>query len=168
MFRAILGVLFLAGTSLAQPSEPLEQRAATTATVVLPSATILGNVKNNVEQFAGIPFADSPVGQLRLRPPQRLTRSLGTFDGTGPAGACPQMVVSSEGENVLFNVLGSVANLPFVQKATGQSEDCLTITVARPVGVKQGDKLPVLFWIFGGGFEVCFCPSLPLYSWLIF
>jgi carboxylesterase type B len=133
--------------------------------VVIPSpdATVLGNVMNKVESFGGIPYAHPPVGQLRLRPPKRLTESIGTFDGTGPAGACPQFVSSTESTNFLFDLLGDIANLPFIQNATGQTEDCLSITVARPQGTKAGDKLPVLYWIFGGGFEVCFpaCPSWP-------
>lgn len=33
-------------------------------------------------------------------------------------------------------------------------EDCLTLNVQRPGGVKAGDDLPVLLWIFGGGFEL--------------
>ncbi|CRK37527.1 hypothetical protein BN1708_007394, partial [Verticillium longisporum] len=64
------------------------------------------------------------------------------------------MVSSSESENFLFNLLGDIANLPFVQKVTGQTEDCLSITVARPEGTKADAKLPVLYWIFGGGFEL--------------
>ncbi|KAF3351932.1 hypothetical protein VdG1_09386 [Verticillium dahliae VDG1] len=109
---------------------------------------------NKVESFGGIPFAEPPVGRLRLKPPQRIARNLGTFDATGPAAACPQMVSSSESENFLFNLLGDIANLPFVQKVTGQTEDCLSITVARPEGTKADAKLPVLYWMFGGGFEL--------------
>lgn len=135
-------------------SASIINRASETATVTLPSATILGNVKDGVESFGGIPYADPPTGSLRLRPPRRLTRSLGVFDGTGPAGACPQFVSSPESENFLESILGSIANIPFVHNATGQSEDCLSITVARPAGTATDANLPVLFWIFGGGFEV--------------
>lgn len=109
---------------------------------------------NKVESFGGIPYAHPPVGPLRLRPPMRLTESIGTFDGTGPAGACPQFLASTESKNILFDILGDLANLPFVHTVTGQSEDCLSITVARPEGTTAEDKLPVMFWIFGGGFEV--------------
>ncbi|KAM5342230.1 hypothetical protein ACJ41O_015261 [Fusarium nematophilum] len=156
MFPRLLELLLLVSAPLVltEPTEPLEERAARTATVVLPSATILGNVKDKVESFGGIPYAEAPEGQLRLRPPKRLQRSLGIFDGTGPAGACPQMVSSTESVDVLLDLLGSVANLPFVHEVTGQKEDCLTITVARPEGTKAGAKLPVLYWIFGGGFQL--------------
>ncbi|PIL29446.1 hypothetical protein GSI_08388 [Ganoderma sinense ZZ0214-1] len=36
--------------------------------------------------------------------------------------------------------------------SSAQSEDCLTINVQVPTGTKAGDKLPVIAWIFGGGF----------------
>ncbi|TDZ40750.1 putative secreted lipase [Colletotrichum trifolii] len=153
---AFISSLSLAGAVLAvsEHTQPLGDRAAKTATVVLDTATVVGNVMNKVESFGGIPFAKPPTGPLRLRPPVRLTDNMGTFDATGPAGACPQMISSSDSENLLFDLLGDIANLPFVQKASGQSEDCLTITVARPEGTKADAKLPVLFWIFGGGFQL--------------
>ncbi|KAM0236989.1 hypothetical protein ACHAP5_009185 [Fusarium lateritium] len=156
MLQTLFSVLLLSAGALAspQPRPTLEQRAASTATVVLPSATVLGNIMNKVESFGGIPYAEPPQGKLRLRPPKRLQKSLGTFDATGPAGACPQMVASTKSKDFLFQVLGSIANIPFVQTTTGQSEDCLSITVARPEGTKANAKLPVLFWIFGGGFEL--------------
>ena len=36
--------------------------------------------------------------------------------------------------------------------ATGLSEDCLHLNVLRPAGTSASAKLPVLFWIHGGGF----------------
>lgn len=55
-------------------------------------------------------------------------------------------------ENVLEDVLSS-SLISNIAPLAGQ-EDCLTINVERPAGVKAGDNLPVLLWIFGGGFEV--------------
>ncbi|KAH7025071.1 carboxylesterase [Microdochium trichocladiopsis] len=133
---------------------PVSQLAIKTATVTSPAGTFIGNVINNVESYGGIPYAQAPVGPLRLRPPQRITGNLGTRDVTGPAAACPQFVVSNDSKNVLFDLLGDIAGLPFVQDVTGQTEDCLTVTIARPAGTKADAKLPVLFWIFGGGFEL--------------
>ncbi|EFQ25207.1 carboxylesterase [Colletotrichum graminicola] len=152
----LLSSISLLGTAWAVPenSQPLEDRAVSTATVVLDTATVIGNVMNNVESFGGIPFAKPPTGQLRLKPPVRLTENIGTFDATGPAAACPQMFASSDATNSLIGILGNIANLPFVQTVSGQTEDCLTITVARPQGTKADAKLPVLYWIFGGGFEL--------------
>lgn len=146
--------LLWATAAVASPTRILENRATKTATAVVPAGTILGIAKNGVEAFNGIPYAKPPLGPLRMKPPVRRTESLGLFDGTKPAGACPQMLVSTDSKNFLFDTLGSLANLPFVQNATGQTEDCLTITVARPEGITADAKLPVLYWIFGGGFEV--------------
>ncbi|KAK1483402.1 carboxylesterase [Colletotrichum cuscutae] len=147
----LVSSLSLLGAALAVSDhvQTLEDRAVANATVVLKTATVVGNVMNNVESFGGIPYAKPPTGQLRLKPPVRLKENIGTFDATGPAAACPQMVSSSDSDNILFNLLGDIANLPFVQKATGQTEDCLTITVARPQGTTADAKLPVLYWIFG-------------------
>jgi acetylcholinesterase len=33
----------------------------------------------------------------------------------------------------------------------GVSEDCLYINVIRPAGCSESDKLPVVFWLHGGG-----------------
>ncbi|GAO16369.1 uncharacterized protein UV8b_00274 [Ustilaginoidea virens] len=143
---------FLAWASIAGASSA-EQRSAGLATVVAPAGTVLGNVRNGVESFNGIPYALPPLGPLRMKPPVRRTQSLGVFDATGPAGACPQMVASTSSRGFLSGLLGKIANLPLVQIITRQSEDCLTITVVRPEGTTAGAKLPVLFWILGGGFE---------------
>jgi acetylcholinesterase len=32
------------------------------------------------------------------------------------------------------------------------SENCLTLNVFRPSGVKMHSRLPVMVWIYGGGF----------------
>ncbi|KAH7320838.1 Alpha/Beta hydrolase protein [Stachybotrys elegans] len=131
---------------------PLEERAAK-VTVALPSGTVIGDTVLKVESFKGIPFADPPVGSLRLRPPKRLSRPLGTFDATGIAPSCPQMFLSSDALGVVGGVLTDLLSIPFLQPVAGQ-EDCLSVSVQRPAGTKAGDKLPVLFWIFGGGFEL--------------
>ncbi|KAI0911381.1 sterol esterase [Ustulina deusta] len=145
--------LALPGLAAAVPtaSVPLEER--TTASVVTSQGTMIGSLVLGVESFAGIPFADPPVGDLRLRPPQRLTKSLGTFDATGSGPSCPQMFFSTKGE-LLTLVLGDLIDTPLFQTVTGQTEDCLTMTVQRPAGTTPDAKLPVLFWIFGGGFEL--------------
>jgi carboxylesterase type B len=63
------------------------------------------------------------------------------------------MVISRDTLGIVGGVLNDLINLPFLQNIAGR-EDCLSVTVQRPAGVKKGDKLPVLFWIFGGGFEL--------------
>ncbi|KFA70306.1 hypothetical protein S40285_01739 [Stachybotrys chlorohalonatus IBT 40285] len=138
--------------ALPKPDATLEERA-NSVTVALPSGTVIGASLLSVESFRGIPFADPPVGPLRLKPPQRLSEPLGTFDATGIAPACPQMFISTGTRDLIGGVLQELLDLPFLQPVTGQ-EDCLSITVQRPAGTQAGDKLPVLFWIFGGGFQL--------------
>ncbi|KAI0385457.1 sterol esterase [Hypomontagnella monticulosa] len=139
-------------TALPAPSQDLDGRAAT-ASVVTVQGTIVGSSSGKVENFGGIPFAQAPKGKLRLKPPQRLNSSLGTFDATGVGPSCPQMYLSTGGD-LLTSVLGNLINTPLFQTVTGQTEDCLTMRVQRPAGTKPDAKLPVLFWIYGGGFEL--------------
>ncbi|KAI8944018.1 sterol esterase [Xylaria longipes] len=145
--------LALSGFAAAVPlgSAPLEER--TTVSVVISQGTVVGTSVLGVENFAGIPFADPPVGDLRLRPPQRRTEPLGTFDASGLGPSCPQMFFSTQGD-LLTSVLGNLIDTPLFQTVTDQTEDCLTMRVQRPAGTGVDAKLPVLFWIFGGGFEL--------------
>ncbi|KAH6883068.1 lipase 3 precursor [Alternaria rosae] len=139
--------------ALAVPA-PLEKRANPTVVAPSPQATVAGINVLGVESFKGIPYAQPPIDQLRLKPPQPITSSLGKVDGTGIPKACPQFFFSIDERNIPTNVLGTILNLPLLQTITNAGEDCLTINVQRPAGTKAGDKLPVLFWIFGGGFEL--------------
>ncbi|RYP89168.1 hypothetical protein DL770_004540 [Monosporascus sp. CRB-9-2] len=134
------------------PTHTLENRVAKTS-VATPQGTMVGSSVLGVDSFAGIPFAEPPVGPLRLRPPRTLNSSLGTFDATGLGPSCPQMFFSTEGE-LLSPVLGELLNTPLFQTVTGQTEDCLTMKVQRPAGTASDAKLPVLFWIFGGAFQL--------------
>ncbi|KAI3392412.1 hypothetical protein diail_5739 [Diaporthe ilicicola] len=134
----------------------LNGRAASPTVVLSPSNTIVGLASGDVEKFAGIPFADPPTGSLRLKPPQKLSTNLGdAYDAINPAAACPQMLVSSgENQSLFLQILGNLTTLPILQAATNQSEDCLTVSVIRPANVTAGANLPVLYWIFGGAFEL--------------
>lgn len=146
----------LLGRAVAAPPEPptivVEKRAAPTVTIS--AGSVVGANRLSTEAFNGIPFAKPPIGPLRLKPPVRHDSSLGVFDASGIAPACPQFLADSDSNEFLSKVIGTLTNLPLFQKALKISEDCLTVNVFRPKGTKAGDKLPVLFWIFGGGFEV--------------
>ncbi|EUC51140.1 hypothetical protein COCMIDRAFT_31696 [Bipolaris oryzae ATCC 44560] len=149
-FLAALALLPLA---YAAPAN-IAKRANPTVIAPLPKATIVGVDALNVESFKGIPYAQPPINQLRLKPPQPLTADLGRVDGTGQPKACPQFLLSVDGSSIPANVLGNILNIPFFQTVTNAGEDCLTINVQRPAGTKPDAKLPVLFWIFGGGFQL--------------
>ncbi|GLB39569.1 putative type-B carboxylesterase lipase family protein [Lyophyllum shimeji] len=101
--------------------------------VKLGGTTLVGRDVTGLKQdfFGGIPFAEPPVGQLRLKPPVLKTRlSSSTFDASNFGPACFQSGVP----------------------VTAMSEDCLTINVFRPSGIITNASLPVLFWTYGGGF----------------
>ncbi|CAH0025001.1 unnamed protein product [Clonostachys rhizophaga] len=124
-------------------------------TVQAPAGTITGSLIDSVEYFRGIPYAEPPVGNLRLRGPVRAQpQSLIQATGVGPA--CPQMTNS-----VVTPLLGQVISDPevagplFLGSAfdNGQ-EDCLTISVMRPENTPADAKLPVLYWMHGGGFAI--------------
>lgn len=121
--------------------------------VDLPYAKINGKDLFSVQTFNAIPYAEPPVGKLRLRPPKRLERNIGDVDARGIAPACPQMYLTTENDNPFLDLIGDALTLPIFKAVSGQ-EDCLTVNVQRPSGTKEGDKLPVLFWIFGGGFQL--------------
>ncbi|KAI8943000.1 hypothetical protein NX059_001038 [Plenodomus lindquistii] len=143
----------LLSVALAVPA-PILQRANPTVVAPAAQATISGSSGGGVESFKSIPYAQPPIGQLRLKPPQPITAALGNVDGTQSPRACPQFIFSVADNGFPTNVLGTLLNTPIFQAATNAGEDCLTINVQRPAGTKAGDKLPVLFWIFGGGFEL--------------
>ncbi|KAM4060686.1 carboxylesterase family protein [Hirsutella rhossiliensis] len=170
--QSALAGIFISGT-LAAPAAPavepqpalepqpgpdaaaqvLEERWKTVSVDIPSVGSITGRSLLNTESFNAIPYADPPVGPLRLKPPKRFSGDLGTHDGTGIAPACPQMLISSKSGDFVSNIAGKVLDLPFLKVLQGQ-EDCLTLNVQRPAGTKAGDKLPVLFWIFGGAFQL--------------
>ncbi|KJX94251.1 lipase like protein [Zymoseptoria brevis] len=139
---------------------PLDQRQATTPSATIKNGVVTGT-SGDVESFSGIPFAEPPVGDLRLRAPRSYSAPFpgGTFAATKQAPACPQFAFqvdntdqSAVPQSVVGDVVGELLNSPLGMKVLNSQEDCLTITVQRPKGTKSTDQLPVLYWIYGGGF----------------
>lgn len=130
------------------------QKRDVTATLA-DGTTVIGYEAEGLDTFQGIPYAQPPVGNLRLKPPQPLTAHLGTVDATQTAKACPQLIVNLNSSSLLESVAGRLINTPFGQNTLlGASEDCLTLNVIKPPNAAPGDNLPVIYWIFGGGFEL--------------
>ena len=128
--------------------------ATATTSIVLPAGTVIGSVIDDIEYYRGIPYAQPPIGSLRLKPPVRL-ENFGLVKATGVGPACPQ-TTAIDITPLLLNVIA----LPDVEQTLlfgttlgNETEDCLTISVMRPQGIAADAKLPVLFWIYGGGFE---------------
>ena len=78
---------------------------------------------------------------------------MGQIQATASAQACPQFYVDADTSNLPASVVGQLLDTPLFQKITNAGENCLTIDIVRPAGTTSSSKLPVLFWIFGGGFE---------------
>ncbi|KAK0499028.1 extracellular triacylglycerol lipase precursor [Armillaria luteobubalina] len=79
----------------------------------------------------GIPFAEPPVGVLRLqRPVLKINIDTDEFDAQNFGLPCLQRGYATD----------------------AISEDCLTINIFRPKGASSENLLPVLLWTYGGGF----------------
>lgn len=132
---------------------PVNEARALGPSVQVKNGTVVGSSLLGVDTFNGIPFALPPTGNLRLKPPQSYNQQYpgGIFTATGVPRACPQQgtYVNTTGlPAATKNLL--LAN-PLVQTVTDSGEDCLTLNVQRPTGTTSSSKLPVIFWIYGGG-----------------
>ena len=147
-----LGLFWLALTA-AVLSAPLDPRAAG-PTVTISDGTVVGSSVLGIDSFKGIPFAQSAGGDNRLRAPLPLSESFSTFQATGIPPGCPQFYFQVDTSNLPSDVVGELLNTPFGQAVQSTSEDCLNLNVQRPAGTNADSKLPVVAWIFGGGFEL--------------
>jgi para-nitrobenzyl esterase len=90
-----------------------------------------------VKAFLGLPYAAPPVGDLRWKAPQ------------------PPLPWKAERDATLFGahcVQGHIwDDITFQDNA--ESEDCLFLNVYAPAAAKVSGKLPVMFWIHGGGYK---------------
>ena len=110
--------------------------AAMNGPVATEGGMVEGTVENGVTVYKGIPFAAPPVGDLRWKAPQPVRPWSGVKRTTAFAPACMQ---------------NGAANPRIGAPAIEVSEDCLYLNIWTPANSAQ-DKLPVLVWIYGGGF----------------
>lgn len=100
------------------------------------SGRLQGVTQSGIESFKGVPFAAPPVGELRWRAPQPVKPWSGVRNADAYSADCMQVPFPSDAAPL----------------GTKPAEDCLYLNVWRPAGTKPDAKLPVMFWIYGGGF----------------
>ncbi|KAL3429484.1 Alpha/Beta hydrolase protein [Aspergillus tetrazonus] len=132
MWTFVAGLLTLS-LGISATSFPRGNAGAPTARVK--NGTYEGVYSPEYDQdfFLGVPFAQPPVNDLRFRLPQSLNA---TWEGTRDAKDYSLLCVGYGLDQTFYN----------------QSEDCLYLNIVRPAGYDQ-EKLPVGFWIHGGGFS---------------
>ncbi|KAK4980353.1 hypothetical protein LTR42_000660 [Elasticomyces elasticus] len=130
----------------------MDSRAAGPA-VTIANGTVVSSTTGTVDSFRGIPYAQPPIDNLRLRPAQSIKTSFGTINDNPLPRACPQFLASIKSGSLSGVAISLLSDAPTAQPVTDAGEDCLTINVQRPSGTKANAKLAVVFWIYGGGFE---------------
>jgi para-nitrobenzyl esterase len=113
------------------PGDPVSIDSGAVSGKVLPS---------NVKAYFGIPFVAPPLGDLRWRAPQKVDAWQGVYHADRLGPECIQVLRRHN------------LNHYFGEEAT--SENCLTLNIWASAEAKLGAKLPVVVWIYGGGFTL--------------
>ncbi|TFY71900.1 hypothetical protein EVG20_g1115 [Dentipellis fragilis] len=126
-------------------------------TVKLDRATITGvsTTKGRTSSFHSIPYAIPPIADRRFRLPEPFPPYEGFHDATAFKPSCPQQAMTLPGwlDTSLKRQLDKIVDLMY-DSVTPDSEDCLTVNIVKPADATPDSKLPVVVWIFGGGFQV--------------
>jgi para-nitrobenzyl esterase len=122
---------FTWGMSMAAYADPLRVKTE--------QGKVHGKTINDgkVIAFLGLPYAAAPVGDLRWKAPEPPAKWKGERDATSYGARCAQ---GKEYSDMVF-------------EDAGESEDCLFLNVYAPADASRKSKLPVMFWIHGGGYS---------------
>jgi para-nitrobenzyl esterase len=129
--KCALAAGFVCLLSVAAMADPLTVKTA--------EGKVHGKTINDgkVRAWLGLPYAAPPIGDLRWKAPQPAVKWQGERDATKYGAHCAQGRVF---EDMIF------------QDGT-PSEDCLFLNVYAPADATDKSKLPVMFWIHGGGYS---------------
>ncbi|KAF9043105.1 carotenoid ester lipase precursor [Panaeolus papilionaceus] len=133
--HSLLLALVCYATALPHSSNP-------SALVKLDYGSFQGQSSNGLVEFLGMPFAQPPVGDLRFALPKEPKPFEGIRNATSYGAACPQQALTIPPGSSF-----QPPNPPVI------SEDCLFINVVKPANVTTRKPLPVVMYIFGGGFQ---------------
>ncbi|KAJ3482854.1 hypothetical protein NLI96_g6700 [Meripilus lineatus] len=134
----------------------LSSISAVNTVVDLGYATYRGNLSfPNTVAYLGLPYAEPPLGERRFRAPITLDTARIQAEAGGK--------IIDASSNPAFCIQGSIGR---GDAGGAGSEDCLKVNVYVPVGAKQGDKLPVLVYIHGGGYVYGNPANFPLDHWV--
>ena len=122
------------------------------STAVTAQGSFQGCPMENYTVFKGIPFAKAPTGEFRFEPPQEPE----TFEGIRPADTFPPIAMQHFTDPVGMYHKEFYSNPDFQFPI---SEDCLFLNIWTPAK-QEGEKLPVVVWIHGGGLEHGFSTEL--------
>jgi para-nitrobenzyl esterase len=103
------------------------------AVVNITGGKIQGNTFPSYVEFLGIPYAQPPIGAQRFLPTKPRSAWEGLWDATKIANACPR-------DATWFTINPKM------------NEDCLYLNLWAPSPIVPTRKLPVMVWIFGGGY----------------
>jgi para-nitrobenzyl esterase len=140
--RTTLLLVALAMSTTSAFAQPVEDRSIQPIAgdpVAASTGRLAGTVRDGVRAYLGIPFAAPPTGDRRWRAPEPFRWS-GIWPANRKGAACIQVLRPHD------------INHYFGEEAT--SEDCLTLNLWAPAAVKAGAKLPVIVFIYGGGFTI--------------
>ena len=126
-YPTLLNIFFLLFTFYYSPSNSQERETI----VNTPSGSVRGliNDQYKIKEFKGIQYAKAE----RFEAPKPVDSWAGVKNAKSFASNCPQVR--------RFNLTEESLN-----------EDCLFLNVTMPSDLKEGERLPVMVWIPGGGF----------------
>jgi para-nitrobenzyl esterase len=116
------------------------------------SGELQGVLDDGVVSYKGIPFAAPPVGDLRWRPPQPAAAWTGVRQAAEFGADCMQVRFGPPPPASGTPPAPSARPSPAASPERAPSENCLFLNVWAPAGAAPGARLPVMFWIYGGGF----------------
>ncbi len=132
--------LMLGGAAQVVPSEVTSRTALAPPVVQAPAGGARGKLLDTkggaARAFLGLPYAAPPVGALRWKPPAPAAKWTGTRDAAAFGPRCMQPHLF---DDMFF-------------RDAGTSEDCLSLNIWTPLAASKSSKLPVMVWIYGGGF----------------